>query len=108
MKKQVSPTFAVIVILVAVGLGAMYFMMRYRAHTAAWNAEAAALRMQADQARRTGRGMYGDPSKTTPMGMREAGARGGAPGGRAQGRPGARPGGASKGETRAPIGPKAR
>ena len=87
MKKQLSPMFAVIVIIVAVVVGALYFMVRYRAHEAAFEAESRALQQQADNARRMGRGMMG--GNRPGRGMR----RGAMPGAPTQGRQGAAPGG---------------
>lgn len=55
MSKRVSPLFALIVIVVALALGAIHFAMRYRAHEAREAALAAMLQAQADQARRSGR-----------------------------------------------------
>ena len=55
MRKQCSPVFSAVVIVIAIALGALYFMYRYRAHEAAWHAESAALQAAADNARRAGR-----------------------------------------------------
>jgi len=51
MKKQVSPAFALIVIVVAIALGALYFMQRYRTHEAQWIAEKAAAQREAERSR---------------------------------------------------------
>lgn len=59
VSKQVSPTFAAIVILLALALGALYFLYRYRAHEIQWKREAAALQAQAEMARKSGRSMAG-------------------------------------------------
>jgi cytochrome c-type biogenesis protein CcmH/NrfG len=55
MSRRVSPLFAILVIAVAVALGALYFAMRYRAHEAEEAALARMLQAQADRARRSGR-----------------------------------------------------
>ncbi len=55
MSKRVSPVFAIIVIVVALALGALYFAMRYRKHEAQEAALARALQAQADRARASGR-----------------------------------------------------
>jgi uncharacterized protein HemX len=47
MNKQVSPAFVLIVIVVAIALGALYFMQRYRTHEAQWIAEKAAAQREA-------------------------------------------------------------
>jgi hypothetical protein len=88
VNKQLSPMFAVIVIIAAVVLGALYFMTRYRAHEAAFQAESKALQQQADNARRMGRGMMG--GNRPGRGMRRGMTGPGAP---TQGREGAAPGG---------------
>jgi CHASE3 domain sensor protein len=51
MKKELSPVFVLIVILVAIALGALYFMARYRADEARWAREKAAAQRVADQTR---------------------------------------------------------
>ena len=51
MKRQVSPVFVLIVIVVAIALGALYFMQRYRAHEAQWAAEKAAAQREAERTR---------------------------------------------------------
>ena len=61
MKKRVSPVFAAIVIVVALALGALYFMVRYRSHEIQWEAESQALQRSADQAIRSGRSRMGGP-----------------------------------------------
>lgn len=71
MKKSVSPVFAAIVIIVALALGALYFMVRYRAHEARWEAESRALQQQADRAIQSGR------SRSAGPGMRSRGRDGG-------------------------------
>lgn len=63
MKKRVSPVFAAIVIVVALALGALYFMVRYRTHEAQWEAESRALQMQAEQMIRSGRSRMGGPGQ---------------------------------------------
>ena len=73
MTKQVSPAFAVIAILVAMALGALYFLARLRAHDAREAAIAQAAQAQRDAAIASGR--YGQ------MRERIAEARGRAPGG---------------------------
>lgn len=49
MKKQMSPAFVLIVILVAMALGALYFMQRYRTDQAQWAAEKAAAQREAER-----------------------------------------------------------
>ena len=49
MNKQVSPAFVLIVIVVAIALGALYFMQRYRTHEAQWIAEKAAAQREAER-----------------------------------------------------------
>ncbi|NIQ98914.1 MAG: hypothetical protein GTN78_01740 [Gemmatimonadales bacterium] len=51
MKRELSPTFAIMVILVAVAVGLLYFMMRYRADQVRWAREKAAARMEAERTR---------------------------------------------------------
>jgi len=55
MRRSVGPLFAVIVILVALVLGALWFMVRYRTHEAREAELARMLQQQADQARSSGR-----------------------------------------------------
>ena len=55
MKKEISPAFAAIVIIVVLVLGALYFLVQYRGAEARLAAEKAALQQQADQARASGR-----------------------------------------------------
>ena len=71
MRKTVSPLFAIIVIVVALAIGALYFGMRYKRHEAEEAALARALQAQADRARASGRsgramsramGRRGEPS----------------------------------------------
>lgn len=72
MSKQISPMFALIVIVVALTLGAIYFMYRYRSHEIQWQREAAALQAQATAARQSGRrGMM--EGRRAAMGMRTGG-----------------------------------
>jgi type II secretory pathway pseudopilin PulG len=59
MRKTVSPMFALIVIIVALVIGALYFAMRYRKHEAEEAALAAVLQAQANQARSSGRAQRG-------------------------------------------------
>jgi cytochrome c-type biogenesis protein CcmH/NrfG len=83
MTKQVSPAFAVIVIVVALALGALYFMVKYRQHEARDEAMARAAQRQKDAAIRSGR--YG-------QGMQMRSQRRGAPGAEApEAAPGAEP-----------------
>ena len=49
MKKQVSPAFVLIVIAVAMALGALYFMQRYRTDQAHWALEKAAAQREAER-----------------------------------------------------------
>ena len=56
MKKQISPAFAAIVIIVALLLGTLYFLVQYRDSEARVAAEKAAMQRQAEQMRAT-RGM---------------------------------------------------
>jgi len=53
MNKQVSPAFVLIVIVVAIALGALYFMQRYRTHEAQWIAEKATAQREAARTRET-------------------------------------------------------
>jgi outer membrane biosynthesis protein TonB len=55
MTKQVSPAFAAIVIIVALALGALYFMVRYRQHEAREEAIAQAAERTKEAAIRSGR-----------------------------------------------------
>ena len=55
MKKSLSPVFVIVVIAMALALGALYFMVRYRANEAQWAAESQALQSQADRAIQSGR-----------------------------------------------------
>jgi hypothetical protein len=55
MSKKISPVFAAIVIIVALVIGGLYFMTRYRNAEAKFAAESAALQQQADRARSSGR-----------------------------------------------------
>jgi cytoskeletal protein RodZ len=55
MKRSVSPLFAVIVIVVALVLGALWFLVRYRTNEAREAELARMLQQQADQARASGR-----------------------------------------------------
>jgi len=59
VKKSLSPIFVIIVIVIALAVGALYFMVRYRANEAQWAAESQALQAQADRARQSGRGARG-------------------------------------------------
>ncbi len=59
MRKQISPLFALIVILVAVVLGALWFMMREREFQADWQRQSEALQQQRDMAIRSGRARSG-------------------------------------------------
>jgi len=91
VNRKVSPLFAVLVALIAVAIGFLYFMWRLRAYDAAQKAEAQMLQAQADAQRMSAiqSGTYGR------MGGRSGGrraARGGAPGQRS----GAAPGGPAR------------
>ena len=55
MGKKVSPVFAAIVIIIALVVGGLYFMVRYRNAEARFAAEAAMLQRRADEARASGR-----------------------------------------------------
>ena len=55
MRKQISPMFAVIVVVFALVVGALYFMWSYRAHEARQAALTRAARAQMDAAMRSGR-----------------------------------------------------
>ena len=55
MKRAVSPLFAVIVIVVAVAIGVMWFVVRYRRQEAADAALKVGLQAQRDLAMRSGR-----------------------------------------------------
>ena len=54
MNRSVSPLFATIVILVALALGALFFMVRYRAHEAQEAAFVRAAQQQLENAMRSG------------------------------------------------------
>ena len=54
MNRSVSPLFATIVILVALALGALFFMVRYRAHEAQEAAFVRAAQQQMENAMRSG------------------------------------------------------
>lgn len=83
MGKRVSPMFAVIVILVVLAIGALYFMKQYRDYQNRWNAESAMLRKMAEQGR----------SRRAGGGGRMAGRRGA---GTTPGAPAKAPGGGEK------------
>lgn len=86
MSKRVSPLFALIVIVVAVALGAIYFAVRYRAHEAREAELARMLQAQADQARRSGRSYRARSRAVRGRGESPSGQRTGAlPGGSAGG-----------------------
>lgn len=55
MKKSLSPLFVIVVIVIALALGALYFMVRYRTKEAQWVAESQAVQAQRDRAMRSGR-----------------------------------------------------
>ncbi len=55
MKKSLSPIFVTLVIVIALALGTLYFMVRYRAGEAQWAAESRAMQAQRDQAMQSGR-----------------------------------------------------
>ena len=59
MRKQVSPVFALIVILVAIVVGAIWFMARERKFQDDWQKQSEALQQQRDMAIRSGRGRGG-------------------------------------------------
>ena len=59
VKKSLSPIFVIIVVLMALALGGLYFMVRYRAHQTQWEAESRALQTQRDRAMRSGRSRAG-------------------------------------------------
>ena len=84
MKKSVSPVFAGIVIVIALALGILYFMTRYRAHEVQWQLEKAALKVQNERAL-----SMRESSDDRPGG----GVRRGMPGGTRSGEPGKAPGG---------------
>ena len=81
MGKKLSPAFSVVVIVIALMLGALYFMYRYREHERQWQADKVVLTAEARSAeamRRTrgsGRGM---PFRRGRM-ARSRGERPGAP-----------------------------
>jgi hypothetical protein len=87
VSKHVSPIFAVIVIVVALVLGALYFMTRYRTYEVRWAQESASLRQQADAAIR-GRRARMDSQRRGRSGAR----RGAPPGAPTQQRSGEKPG----------------
>ena len=83
MRKQVSTPFAIVVILIAIALGALYFLVQNRAWNAEWDREAAMLKRQADMAQRSGRrGQMGRMGAKAGARMRQ----GGAPGSSAKGK----------------------
>lgn len=49
MKKQVSPAFVLIVIVVAIALATLYFMQRYRTDQTQWAAEKTAAQREAER-----------------------------------------------------------
>lgn len=55
MQRRVSPLFAAIAIVVALAVGVIWFMMRYRAYEAREAEIARAMQAQRDQAIRSGR-----------------------------------------------------
>lgn len=57
MRRGVSPLFAVIVIVVVLVLGALWFMVRYRTHEAREAAISQMMRERRRQAERLGRGV---------------------------------------------------
>ena len=64
MKKSLSPVFVIIVLVIALAVGSLYFMVRYRANEAQRAAESQALQAQADRARQSGRGGRGRGMRT--------------------------------------------
>lgn len=77
MTKQVSPVFAIIVILVVVAIGVIWFMMQERAYQTEWRRESQALQRMRDLAissgrarrggaRRAGRRSRGPTTRTAP------------------------------------------
>ncbi len=83
MRKQVSPVFALIVILVAIVLGVLWFMARERDHQIKEQRLSEALQQQRDMAIRSGRARSGrtrGSRRTSPQpGVSEQGAPGGTP-----------------------------
>ncbi len=76
--KQVSPVFAIIVILVVVAIGVVWFMARERAYQAEWKRESEALQRVRDMAVSSGRARRGAALRAS-RGTR--GSRGQAPAG---------------------------
>ena len=92
MKRKLSPMFAVIVILFALAVGALWFMVSYRAHEAREAAYSAMLKQQADRARESGmsgmqgpRGARGGGGGASSRAPGRGGERGRAPGTRSAG-----------------------
>jgi len=68
MNKQVSPTFTAIVVIIALLLGALYFLVRYRASETQAAFEKAALQRQAERMRATrGRGREARTAQRLPQ-----------------------------------------
>jgi len=79
VKKQVSPAFVLIVIVVAMALAALYFMQRYRTHEAQWIAEKAAAQRAATRTQE---------AMSDIRGQRESGRRGRSRSGASRAEPG--------------------
>jgi hypothetical protein len=73
VRKQVSPVFALIVVLVAVVLGAIWFMARERKFQDDWQRPSKALQQQRDMAIRSGRARSGR-MRSSQRGSRQPGA----------------------------------
>ncbi len=109
MRKQVSTSFAIIVIVFALAVGGLYFAWQYRAYEAAERAQGRMLQRQAEMARQSGRaGMGGGSMMKRMRGGGGTGAKSGpTPGGpTAPGKAAAQPGKAPvKPEKAAPAKP---
>ncbi len=96
MSKQVSPVFAIIVILVVVAIGVIWFMARERTYQTQWQRQSDALQRQRDMAVTSGRARRGRIRAATPRGARErmseAGTSGAHMGGAAEAAPEESPG----------------
>lgn len=66
MKKQISPAFAAIVIIIALVLGTLYFLVQYRDSEARVAAEKAAMQQQVERMRAT-RGMDRGARRRMPV-----------------------------------------
>lgn len=93
MRKEVSPLFALIVIVIAIALGAIWFLVRERAYQAEWQRQAEAAKRTREAAIRSGRGRFGPrgamPGRSGRPGVGEEGAAAGPTGRSTSEQPGA-------------------